>query len=176
MAGEHRPSLINFLLIFWPGSQGKNTTMKSMKKNQGGFTLIELMIVVAIVAILAAIALPAYQDYMVKSRTSEAQVLADGLKTVVASNAAEGKNDLGFGATLITAADASPNTTSSAIDATTGVITLVTTAKAGDGNILLTPTVKGAALAAGSVPDGIIIWTCTSTIKQKYLPASCTGV
>jgi type IV pilus assembly protein PilA len=69
--------------------------------------------------------------------------------------------------------------TSTAIDAATGVITVVTTAKAGNGNILFTPK-SGAggatALAAGTPPDGVMVWTCTSTIKQKFLPSSCTGV
>lgn len=57
-------------------------------KNQKGFTLIELMIVVAIIAILAAIALPAYQDYTVRSRVSEGAVLASGAKATVGENIA----------------------------------------------------------------------------------------
>ena len=144
---------------------------KSMK----GFTLIELMIVVAIVAILAAIALPAYQDYVVRSRVAEAMVLADGLKVVVADNAAQGAADLSLGATLTSAADNSPNVTSTAIDAAAGVITVVTTAKAGNGNVVYTPKASGAALAAGTPPGGILVWTCTATIKQKYIPSSCVG-
>ncbi|MEO7200362.1 MAG: prepilin-type N-terminal cleavage/methylation domain-containing protein, partial [Dokdonella sp.] len=55
-----------------------------MKKMQKGFTLIELMIVVAIIAILAAIAIPAYQDYLVRSQVSEGATLSDGAKTAVA--------------------------------------------------------------------------------------------
>jgi len=134
-----------------------------------------LMIVIAIIAILAAIALPAYQDYVVRSRVSEAMVLADGLKVVVADNASQGTGDLSTGATLTAAADGSPNVTSTAIDQNVGTITVVTTARAGNGNVVLTPTAGGAALSATIPPQGVLIWTCTSTILQKYLPSSCVG-
>ena len=145
-------------------------------KPSKGFTLIELMIVVAIVAILAAIALPAYQDYVVRSRVAEAMVLADELKLIVADNAAQGSADLGTGALLVTAADGSPNVTSTAIAPATGIITVVTTAKAGNGNVVFTPLSGGAAIAAGTTPSNILMWTCTSTMKQKYLPSFCAGI
>ena len=61
----------------------------NMKKVQQGFTLIELMIVVAIIGILAAVAIPAYQDYTAKAQASEAQVLLDGLKSAIVANSTE---------------------------------------------------------------------------------------
>jgi type IV pilus assembly protein PilA len=104
-------------------------------------------------------------------------VLADGLKVIVADNAGQGSTDLGKGATLTTAADNSPNVTSTAIAKTTGVISVVTTSKAANGTVTFTPTAGGAGLTAGTPPDGILVWTCKSAdIKQKYLPSSCTGI
>lgn len=153
--------------------------MNGMKKVQKGFTLIELMIVVAIIAILAAIALPAYQDYVVKSRASEAQILLDGLKVVVAENAASGSTDLGKGATLVLAANPTPNVASTAIAPLTGVITATMTDKSGGAGkvINLTPEAPaGTALSAGTPPQAVISWKCTSTVAQKYLPSTCVGV
>lgn len=165
-------------LIYLRSARGADTTGPNPMGHyrSSGFTLIELMIVVAIIAILAAIALPAYQDYVVKSRVSEALVLGSGLRAGIIVNASEGAANLGANATLTTAADNSPNVVSTAIDGTSGVITIVTRPRAGNGTVTLTPTGGGAApLMAGTVPSGNIYWECTSTLPQKFLPGSCTG-
>lgn len=140
-----------------------------MKKSQG-FTLIELMIVVAIVGILAAIALPAYQDYVVRSRVSEAMVAASAAKIMVAENAANGAA-FGLGFVAPTATD---NLTSVAIDAGNGNITLTTPATAGGGTIIFAPTSGGGPLVAGTPPSQNIVWSCSGgTIVARYRPAEC---
>ncbi|MES2684260.1 MAG: pilin [Pseudomonadota bacterium] len=149
-----------------------------MSKIQKGFTLIELMIVVAIIGILAAIALPAYQDYIVRSRVTEAMSLASAIKTTVAENAANGK-PFASGFTAITTTTSTENVDTTAVDATTGTITVDTSAKAGNGTITFVPTSDGAALSGDSsasvVPTGAsIAWSCTGgTIVSKYRPAQC---
>lgn len=154
-----------------------------MKQLQKGFTLIELMIVVAIVGILAAIAIPAYQDYIVRSKVTEGLALAEPFKMTVAENASEGKA-LALNAPTLTA---TANVTSIVIGAT-GAITITFTAAAGGGTLILTPSYgAGVALAAGTIPTEAIKWNCgaaghvlpanyvgaNGTLLAKYAPAVC---
>ena len=137
-----------------------------MKRVQQGFTLIELMIVVAIIGILAAIALPAYQDYVVRSRVSEAMIFADSAKVTVADNAAGGYAfDKGW-----TAPTATENLAAAAVDGTNGQITVTTTAKAGGGTVIFIPTAPGA-LVVGAIPTDRMAWDCTTgTLLPNYRP------
>jgi type IV pilus assembly protein PilA len=137
---------------------------------QKGFTLIELMIVVAIVGILAAIAIPAYQDYVIRARVTEGLSLASGAKTTVSENAATASAlDLGYTAPTATTAVGSV-----AVNAANGVITVTYTAAAGNGTMILTPTSNGAALVSGTPPASSITWDCKGgTLVAKYRPANC---
>ena len=144
---------------------------RSMQKVQKGFTLIELMIVVAIIGILAAVALPAYQDYTVRAKVTEGLSLASSAKVTVAENAANAASALDLGWTAPTATN---NVTSVGIAATTGQITITYTAAAGGGTIILIPTSAGAALAANAVPASSISWSCTTgSLVAKYRPSVC---
>ena len=143
-----------------------------MNKQQG-FTLIELMIVVAIVGILAAIAIPAYQDYTVRARVTEGLSLASAAKTTVAENAMSGSSSLKLGWTKPTATN---NVSSVDVDSTSGAIT-VTYVSAIDGGktLILVPNAPaGTALVAGTIPGDAISWTCnTGTLDARYRPANC---
>ncbi|NJC31343.1 type IV pilus assembly protein PilA [Xanthomonas arboricola] len=135
-----------------------------MKKNQQGFTLIELMIVVAIIAILAAIALPAYSDYTKKAKVSEVILAASSARTAVAEFAA------GTGA--LPNASWVPETQSSKY--VNGI--------AWDGS-KITATAQGIPSVSGNITltasmnttTQQIDWTCGGSIPAKYRPGTCQG-
>ncbi len=143
--------------------------------NQKGFTLIELMIVVAIIGILAAVAIPAYQDYTVRARVSEGLTLASPAKLTVVENANAGSASL---ATGYTAPAETKNVKSIGITGATGVILITYQSNAQSLKITLTPKSGGAAIAAGTVPGDAIQWTCSvdTADHQKYVPSECRTV
>ena len=149
-----------------------------MRQVQKGFTLIELMIVVAIVGILAAVAIPAYSDYTSRAKVTEGLGLAAAAKTVVTENAQFGTTAANGGlASGFNAPDATDNISSIGIASATGVITVTYTtsvAPAGSNTMVLTPQVNGAGLTNGTPADDNITWTCDAgTLADNLLPSNC---
>jgi type IV pilus assembly protein PilA len=143
-----------------------------MKKYQQGFTLIELMIVIAILGILMAIAIPAYQDYTVRAKVSEAMQMAAPAKLAVAESASSNGGTLPADSTA--AGYSFPGATSfvDSITITNGVIEAVVNARTGTtGSLFLKPTAVGGASSAQ------LTWTCDAaagtTIPSKYVPSKC---
>ena len=138
-----------------------------MKHVQKGFTLIELMIVVAIIGILAAVALPAYQDYTVRAKMSEVVLAASAMRTSVAENfQVKGYMPIAASIPPITQSSKYVSTiTYSTGNSTTATITAASVITNATGNIVLTGT--------GSTSSGVVDWKCTGTVAPKYLPSSC---
>jgi len=153
------------------------------KQVQKGFTLIELMIVVAIIGILAAIALPAYQDYTVRAKISEVMLAADGCKTAVAEFLQANNSfpaDANAAGCSTTATKYATGLTVSATDARITVTVQGTGSAADTKTLILAPASDVGRTTAISITGGVMTptasWSCgtnATTTALKYFPASC---
>ncbi len=151
---------------------------------QRGFTLLELMVVVALIGILTTLAVPAFQEYIVRARVSEGLLLATEAQLIVAENASNANAfDLGY-----QTPSATKNVNNIAIS-DTGAITILFTTLAGGGTLILTPSygATGTTLTLGTVPTDAIKWDCgavghrasagyagqAGTLAAKYAPSHC---
>ena len=144
-----------------------------MKRVQQGFTLIELMIVVAIIGILAAVAIPAYQDYIARAQISEAVSLASGGKTPLAEYMAD-KGQWPAYASDVMGNQAGKYTSEVTISAGAGTTNAGATLQARVKNAGVNSAITGGLLLL-STADAGKTWTCTTGagLAAKYVPSSC---
>lgn len=167
------------------GSTLRRWSGRGAKALQKGFTLIEVMMVVAIIGILAAGAIFVYQDYLVRARISEALAASSVARTAVIDNATSNTGDFSHG---YPPPNATVNLDGIGIDSASGIITVDLSTAAGGGNLVIVPytglEASPIALAAGTTPDGIIKWRCRAagssfalgpagTALAKYAPSEC---
>jgi|SRR5690554_3701153 len=166
-----------------------------MKKVQQGFTLIELMIVVAIIGILAAVALPAYQDYTIRAKVSEGLTLASGLKTAIAETfqsrgpgsmaCSDATTCAAIGASAMDATALAGNkNVTSIISVASGIITITydpSVVPAANSKVDINPVaadgVTALDLSATTNAGKQVSWACvpsaSNPIEVKFLPANC---
>ena len=140
-----------------------------MKRIQQGFTLIELMIVVAIIGILAAVALPAYRDYTVRAKVSEVILAASGARTTI-SEAAGTLGAMPAAASVSVSTQSSTYVSSVGYAQTSTAVGVVTATATGD-TAIANSTV--ALTGTYSTATGQVTWRCSGTIAAKYRPSSC---